>query len=102
LALIVDILHYSYLISLVYSKAIYALTLSNSSSTKFYRVNHVIDGLTLHNNKLYWTDASNGLIASLDINAARRQHQVLITRLDKPRAIVVTDRWMKWSTVSLS
>ena len=76
---------------LVCRKAIYALSLSNSSSSEFYRVNHVIDGLTVHNGKLYWTDASKGLIASLDISSPQ-QHQVLRTGLDKPRAIVVTDR----------
>ena len=76
---------------MVCSKAIYALTVSNSTSTEFYRVNHIIDGLTLHGGKLYWTDASNGLIASLDISSPK-QHEVLKTGLDKPRAIVVTDR----------
>ena len=84
---------------LIYSKAIYALSLSNSTSTEFYRVNHIIDGLTLHNGKLYWTDASNGLIASLDISSPQ-QHQVLKTRLDKPRAIVVTDRCASHSRYS--
>ena len=75
------------------SKAIYALFLSNSTSTEFYRVNHIIDGMTLHNGKLYWTDALVGSIASRDVNAATNvQHQILITGLDKPRAIAVTDR----------
>ena len=74
------------------SKAIYALSLSNSSTSEFYRVNHVIDGLTLHAGKLYWTDALNGLIAELQIAATQRQHRVLVTGLDKPRAIVVADR----------
>ena len=88
----------------LYSKAIYALSLSNSSSTEFYRVNHIIDGMTLHNGKLYWTDSLVGRIASLDINAARRQHQVLKPGLSKPRAIVVTNRcdlvvWTKRESV---
>ena len=77
---------------LMYSKAIYALDLSNSTSTEFYRVNHVIDGMTLHNGKLYWTDSLTGSISSLEINAASRKHKVLKTGLDKPRAIVVTNR----------
>jgi len=72
-------------------KAIYALTLSNSTSTQFYRVNHVIDGMTLHNGKLYWTDSLLGRISSLDLSATTRQHKVLVSRLDKPRAIVVAD-----------
>ena len=75
------------------SRAIYALDVSNSTSTEFYRVNHVIDGLTLHAGTLYWTDASLGLVASLDINNPQ-QHRVLISGLDRPRAIVVTDRCM--------
>jgi len=66
--------------------------MSNSSSREFYRVNHVVDGLTLHAGRLYWTDSSHGLIASLDV-AAPHQHTVLASRLDKPRAIVVTDRY---------
>lgn len=78
-------------------KAIYALSLSNSSSTEFYRVNHIIDGMTLHNGKLYWTDSLVGRIASLDINAARRQHQVLKPGLSKPRAIVVTNSYVYWT-----
>jgi len=80
--------------SVCHSKAIDALTLSmsNSTSTEFYRINHVIDGMTLHNGKLYWTDSLIGSISSLDISASPRRHEVLITGLDKPRAIVVTDR----------
>jgi len=61
---------------------------SNSTSTEFYRVNHIIDGLTVHNNHLYWTDTLNGLIVSLSINSSPLRHRVLVTRLDKPRAIV--------------
>ena len=64
----------------------------NSTSSEFYRINHVIDGMTLHNGKLYWTDSLAGSISSLAIDAQPRTHQVLITGLDKPRAIVVTDR----------
>jgi len=79
-------------IAVVHSKAIYALDLVNSTSTEFYRINHVIDGMTLHNGKLYWTDALTGSISTLSINAEFRKHQVLITGLDKPRAIVVTGR----------
>jgi len=62
--------------------------LSNSTSTEFYRVNHIIDGLTVYNNQLYWTDTQNGLIASLSINSSPLRHRVLVTGLDKPRAIV--------------
>jgi len=82
------------------SKAIYSLTLSNSTSTEFYRVNHVIDGLTLHDGKLYWTDVSNGLIASLDISSPQ-QHRVLRTGLDKPRAIIVSGRCVRRCHLSL-
>ena len=79
----------------LYSKAIYALNLMNSTSSEFYRINHVIDGMTLHNGKLYWTDSLAGSISSLVVNAQPRTHQVLIAGLDKPRAIVVTDRCVR-------
>ena len=76
----------------MYSKAIYALNLVNSTSTEFYRVNHVIDGMTLRNGKLYWTDSLTGSIASLDINSSPHKHKVLISGLDKPRAIDVFNK----------
>ena len=77
----------------VCSKAIYALIVSNSTSTEFYRVNHVIDGLTLHDDgggsQLYWTDKKHGLIAALNVTSSPLRHRVIVSGLDKPRAIVV-------------
>jgi len=66
---------------------------SNSTSAEFYRVNHVIDGLTLHDgggsSQLYWTVRKFGLIAALNITSSPLRHRVFVAGLDKPRAIVV-------------
>ena len=66
------------------------------NTTQFYRINHVIDGMTVYwtgsESRLYWTDSTNGQINYIVLppdGSKSSNHTVVRADLTRPRAIKI-------------